>query len=256
MYAVERHRAILRYLESEPVVRARQLQQEFDVTAMTIWRDLTELERQGLLKRTRGGAVRVATHLREEAFSAKVDQAQHAKERIAAYAVAHFMQEGDILIIDGGTTTAALVRQPLPAGLTVLTNSLPVANLLQQHRAAPSVYLCGGLIRTESGTLVGREALSFFSRRHAASLFLSTTALDAEAGVTDPNPQEIEVKQAMAGAARQVILLADASKLNKVSLMQTFPWRRVSHWITDVNPEACSQFRKSISVFPEVHHAS
>jgi DeoR/GlpR family transcriptional regulator of sugar metabolism len=114
-----------------------------------------------------------------------------------------------------------------------LTNSLAIAHAMQHHRARPSVYLSGGLLRPESGTLVGREAVTFFSRRRATKLLLSATGLDAEAGVSDPNPQEIEVKQAMASRAQEVILMADASKLGVVSLMQTLPWRRVDRLVTD-----------------------
>ncbi len=101
------------------------------------------------------------------------------------------------------------------------------------HPSRPSVQLAGGLLRPESGTVVGREALAFFGRRRANKLFMSATGVDAEAGVTDPNPQEIEVKQAMLASAQQVYLMADASKFGHVSLMQTMPLRRINALVTD-----------------------
>jgi len=232
MYAPERHRRILSMLENEPMVRSRALEGALGVTAMTVWRDLTTLEEQGLLKRVRGGAVRAAPRDEEPAFAAKVDRARPLKEGIAVHAARYLIEPGDILIIDGGTTTAELARQPLPRRLTVLTNSLPIANHLLSHRAGPAVYLSGGLLRTESGTLVGRETLTFFSRRRAGKFFLSATALDA-AGISDPNPQEIEVKQVMASSAERVVLLADSRKFGMRSLMQTLPWKRIDAWVTD-----------------------
>jgi DeoR family transcriptional regulator, fructose operon transcriptional repressor len=140
-------------------------------------------------------------------------------------------------MLDGGSTVAALAEQALPGRLTILTHSLMVAEALQNHSARPTIYVSGGLLRPESGTMVGRAAMSFFGRRRAPKLFMSATGLDLEAGVTDPNPQEIEVKQAMMKSAEQVILLADSSKFGVVSLMQTAPWRRIHKMVTCAHPE-------------------
>ena len=199
---------------------------------MTIWRDLQLLEERGQLKRMRGGAIRLELE-GEVAFTDKAVRARFEKERIAAYVAAHLIAPGDVLILDGGSTVAALADQVLPQRLTILTHSLMIASAFQNHSARPAVYLSGGLLRPESGTLVGREAMTFFGRRRGPKLFLSATGLDAEAGVTDPNPQEIEVKQAMMQSADQIILLGDSSKFGVVSLMQTAPWRRIQKIVTD-----------------------
>jgi DeoR family fructose operon transcriptional repressor len=232
LFPAERHRRILNILESQGMVSSAELEQGLEVTAMTVWRDLKLLEERGQLKRMRGGAVGLSGPA-EVDFQQKAIHARAAKRRIAAYVARKLLQPGDSLILDGGTTIASLAERPLPARLTILTNSLAIAHAMQHHRARPSVYLSGGLLRPESGTLVGREAVTFFSRRRATKLLLSATGLDAEAGVSDPNPQEIEVKQAMASRAQEVILMADASKLGVVSLMQTLPWRRVDRLVTD-----------------------
>ena len=231
-FPADRHRRILERLETDGVVHSRDLQRTLEVTPMTVWRDLQLLEERGQLKRMRGGAMRLEV-ASEVAFTDKAVRARPQKERIAAYVAAHLIAPGDILILDGGSTVAALAEQVLPQRLTVLTHSLMVASAFQNHSARPAVYLSGGLLRPESGTLVGREAMTFFGRRRAPKLFLSATGLDAEAGVTDPNPQEIEVKQAMMQSAEQVILLADSSKFGVVSLMQTAPWRRIHKIVTN-----------------------
>jgi len=234
LFSPERHRRILDILEARGTVGSAELEQELGVTAMTVWRDLKLLEERGQLKRMRGGAVSLSGPA-EIDFNEKVIHARAAKQRIAAYVARKLLKAGDSLILDGGTTVASLAEQPLPERLTVLTNSLAIAHAMQHHRSRPSVYLSGGLLRPESGTLVGREAVTFFSRRRAAKFLMSATGLDAEVGVSDPNPQEIEVKQAMAARAHEVILMADASKLGVVSLMQTLPLRRVDRLITDAS---------------------
>ncbi len=224
--------SILKLLQEEGEVSCAALAQGMGVTAMTVWRDLKLLEEQGQLKRIRGGAVRLNGPA-EVDFQQKTVQARAAKQRIASFVAKKLLQAGDILILDGGTTVASLAEQLLPSRLTILTNSLPIAQAMQNHVARPSVYLSGGLLRPESGTLVGREAVTFFSRRRAVKFLMSATGLDSEMGVSDPNPQEIEVKKAMAARAGQVILMADASKLGVVSLMQTVPWQRVDKLVID-----------------------
>lgn len=229
--APERQRRILADLGRKGQVNSRQLAADHGVALMTIWRDLKLLEERGQLRRVRGGAVELA-HPAEPSFIDKAVLAPEEKARIATHVARHLLREGDIVTLDGGTTIAALVAQRLPRQLTILTNSLPIAEALRGHPDRPTVYLSGGLLRPESGTIVGREAATFFSRRRATRLLMSATALDVKAGVTDPNPQEIEVKQAMVAAADEVILLADRSKFGLVSLMQTIPWRRVDQLIT------------------------
>ena len=231
LFAADRHRRILGHLQRAGVVRNAALLEEFGVSAMTLWRDLRLLEERGQLRRMRGGAMAREVD-NEAAFAAKAPRAAEAKRAIAARAV-RFLEEGDIVICDGGTTVAALARQPLPARLTVLTNSLPIASELTHHPDGPDVQLAGGSLRRESGTVVGREALTFFGRRRAHKLLMSATGIDAEAGVTDPNPLEIEVKQAMLASAARVYLLADASKFGVVSLMRTMPLRRVDVLVSD-----------------------
>ncbi|MEM0964547.1 MAG: DeoR/GlpR family DNA-binding transcription regulator [Verrucomicrobiota bacterium] len=231
-YAHERHRRILEFLKMQGEIRCADLEVSLGVTPMTVWRDLKLLEERGQLRRVRGGAM-ANTVADELDYTAKSDRARAAKQRIASYVAANCIDEGDILILDGGTTIASLRDQALPGGLTILTNSLPVAQALLPHVSRPTVYVSGGLLRPESGTMVGREAATFFSRRRAAKFLLTATAVDVGAGVTDPNPQEIEVKQAMASRAEKIILLSDTSKFGEVSHMQTLPWRRIDHLITN-----------------------
>lgn len=232
MLAADRHRRILDKLNREVSVSTQALIAELDVTPMTLWRDLKLLDDQGLLKRVRGGAMRIDVE-NEPRFEAKVASSQGIKERLAQYAVTHIVQPGNIISLEGGTTVAAIASRLTQPNLTVLTNSLPVLNTLSTLDCRPGIYGCGGLLREGSGTFIGREALSFFTRRRSDIFFMSATGIDAETGITDPNPQEIEVKQVMASNAKRVILLIDSSKFGKVSLMEVIPWKRIDMILSD-----------------------
>ena len=235
MIAEERHRRILNLLERQTSASVRDLRREINVNPMMLWRDLRILEEQGLLRRVRGGAQR-ADVAREATFRAKKRARSIIKARLAQTAVERFVKKGDVVILEGGTTVTELAAFVAEMEVTVLTNSLPVAQRLFALRCKCAVYLSGGLLRGESGTFVGREAVRFFSGKRAAVFFMSSTGLEEDRGFTDPNPQEIEVKQAMIRAAKRVVALVDSSKIGTSSLMPVTAPARVNHLITDADP--------------------
>jgi DeoR/GlpR family transcriptional regulator of sugar metabolism len=243
--APDRQRRILDLLEGREFLRNADLAGLLGVTAMTLWRDLVAMEERGLVRRVRGRVARADVRIEEPDYRSKADRALADKARIAAYAVRHLIREGDSLAMDGGTTVAAIARQTLPARLTILTNSLHTAGAFLEHPSRPAVYACGGMLRAQSGTFIGREALAFFGRRRAAKYFLSATGVDAEAGVTDLTLEDNEVKQAMAASCREVILLADRSKFGVVSLMQVLPWRRIHRIVTNAPRTTLAGIRKN-----------
>lgn len=240
-------------LNEAPVLRSSCLPEHFRVSPMTIWRDLVALEENGLIKRGHGRIAR-AGKITEPDFQAKTVRSQSAKRAIAAFAAKQFIQPGDSLVIDGGTTVAAIAEQPLPDDLSILTNSIHTARLFLNHPSRPGVYCCGGLLRPQSGTFIGREALSFFSRRKVKRYFLSATGIDPDAGITDLTLEDNEVKQAMAAAASEVILLADRTKFGLVSLMEVLPWTRISHLITDATLSDLAPF-ESLQDRVQIHLA-
>jgi DeoR family fructose operon transcriptional repressor len=248
--SMERNRRILELLESEPSVATARLAGWLGVSAMTVWRDLVALEERGLIKRLHGRISRADRTQAEPDFQSKIDRFHAAKAAIAAYAARHLIGTGDTLAMDGGTTVAAIGTQTLPSRLTVFTNSLNTARLLIRHTSRPSVYCCGGLLREQSETFIGREALSFFCRRKVDRCFLSATGVDAEAGITDLTLEDNEVKQVMAASAKEVILLADRSKFGEVSLMEVLPWRRVRHLVTNATENQLAPIRK---IAPGLH---
>jgi DeoR family transcriptional regulator, fructose operon transcriptional repressor len=223
MLAAERHQYLLNQLEQTGSLRITGLERELGVTLMTVWRDLQWLEKRGLLRRVRGGAVRVDGRA-EPAFRLKERRAQKQKARIAARAAQTYVAPGDVIMVEGGTTVAEILNH-LPAGpLTLMTNSLPILSRAWSLGRGWQLHGSGGTISPVSGNFVGPETVNFFKNKFARTFFMSATGLDPETGsLTDPNPVEIEVKRAMAKSAQRVVLLLDAAKVGIRSLQQVLP---------------------------------
>lgn len=252
--APQRQRRILELLEHQPSLPTSGLPEELGVTAMTVWRDLKDLEEKGILRRLHGRVVRESAAGQEPDFGSKRTRNQRAKDAIASLAVNTLIREGDCIALDGGTTVAAMARQVLPRNVTIVTNSLHTAQSFQHHASRPVVYCCGGLLREASGTFIGREALAFFSKRRFQRYFLSATGVDAEAGITDLTLEDNEVKRAMAASSDEVVLMADRTKLGVVSHMEVMPWRRITHVITDAAPSEIAPIRARAGSGVRIHH--
>ncbi|MBL9218914.1 MAG: DeoR/GlpR transcriptional regulator [Opitutaceae bacterium] len=232
----DRHQQILALLRDQPVISARDLRVTLGVTAMTVWRDLRELEELGLLRRVRGGARALPGRPGEPEFETKATAAGEAKRRIAACAAARFIRAGETVALEGGTTVAALVDHLPLTRVSVLTNSLPVALRVRDRRPNLPVKLPGGWLSQVSGNMVGPEALQFIAQQRASSCFLSATGFDATHGPTDPNPLEIEIKRAWAAVSGRVVLLLDASKFGSRSAAVMIHPRRLHAIVTDAPP--------------------
>ena len=237
MLKAQRQRRILELLNERVSVGVATFEKELGVTTMTVWRDLRDLAEQHLLTRTRGGALKREVAA-EPSYQEKRTASLAAKRRIATHVARHLIPPRAILSLDGGTTTGELTSLLPDARLTILTNSLPIIHELRQRASRHSIYCSGGLLRDESGTLVGREAVTFFSRRKTDLFLMSATGLSGDSGLTDPNPLEIEVKQAMVFSAKRVVLMLDSTKFGHESLMEVVPLAKIGILVTNKHPPA------------------
>ncbi len=212
MYAEERQQEILRAARGDGRVDVNALAEGFGVTAETIRRDLTTLERAGVLRRVHGGAIPVERIGFEPALAARDSVLTAEKERIAKVALAEVPSEGAI-ILDAGTTTARLA-QILPGDreLTVVVNSPALATMLGT-RANLNVLLLGGRVRGKTLATVDDWALRPLAELYVDVAFLGTNGASVERGLTTPDPAEAAVKRAMIAAARRSVLLADHTKI-------------------------------------------
>lgn len=238
MLAQERQRLISEWILQSGNARVGELSEKFGVSEMTIWRDLKVLENQGMIQRVRGGAL--SNGARDESkspseplFESKQELYSEQKQKIARYAAEMFVKDGDIIVLEGGTTVANMVPFIQRARLTVLTNALPILVMGTQYLSGVTLMGCGGILREASRTFVGPQAERFFSEFRAQKLFVSATGLTLEHGLTDPNPLEISVKRAMHKCANQTILLVDSSKFGLQSLAPILSFSEINTLITD-----------------------
>lgn len=217
MYAEERQQEILRRARSIGRVDVVTLAEEFAVTTETIRRDLTALERAGVLRRVHGGAIPVERLGFEPALATRDEVMTAEKERIAKAALAELPQDGSI-IIDAGSTTGRLVRiLPADRELTVIVNSPPLATMLAT-RPNLTVIMLGGRVRGRTLATVDDWALRPLAHLNVDVAFMAANGCSVSKGLTTPDPAEAAIKRAMIKAAQRSVLLVDHTKFTNTYL--------------------------------------
>ena len=229
---IDRREEILRLLETERAVHAGTLAARFGVSGETVRRDLEGLEREGLLRRVHGGAVPNTGFSVEPDFDRR-ESKNDAEKRAIGRRAAELVEDGDTVFIDVGTTTLELARA-LRGGpaVTVITGSLLIALTLKDEERA-RVILLGGQVRGGEGTTSGHWAEEMADGFQADKLFLGVGALTAGEGVMDYHIAETNLRRHCIRHARQVIALADYSKLGIKALNVICPAGRLDVLVTD-----------------------
>jgi len=234
MLSKERHQTILDLLDAYGSVSVTDLVDRLEVSEMTIRRDLDVLERKGLLRRVHGGAHSDRGRSYEPPFLARSLDHQAEKQRIGQAAAA-LVKHGDSLALDVGTTTLEVARHLAgKQNLTILTPCFQIASLLCEHPGI-RLILTGGILRPGELSLVGHLAERAFQEFFVDKLFLGAAGIDFEAGLTEYNLEDTLVKQAMLRSAKETILVADASKFNRVAFTAIAPLSAVKTIVTDAS---------------------
>ena len=228
----DRRSGIIELLEANGNVRVEDLAERFNVSLVTIRKDLSELETRGLLERTHGGAVFTHKSRFNPSFREKLGL-QTQEKNLIAQAALEFIHEGDAIILDAGSTTLALAQaiKEHYHTLTVITNSVPIA--LELSGLNWDIVLVGGQMRHHSLALIGPSTLSVLETYHVDKAFLGATGVSVDAGYTTPNPLEAQTKRAMLKAARERYVLADASKLGHATLSSFARLHEVNALVTN-----------------------
>jgi DeoR/GlpR family transcriptional regulator of sugar metabolism len=232
MLTDERRTVILDRLRTRGRVLATDLSAELEVSPDTVRRDLRELDEAGLLRRVHGGAL--PRHGDASPFAARARRAPEAKASIARRA-AGCVEDGDVVILDGGTTTlevAHALRQDLCAN--VVTTSPPIALALADHPGL-EVTVVGGTLRPNALVTVGAAAIDALRMIRADVVFLGVCGLHPEIGVTTEDLEERHVKAAMIEGAAEVVALADHDKLGTAMPVVVAPLRAVTQLVTDAD---------------------
>ena len=234
MMAEERRTQILQIVRSEGRVRVNDLVNRFNTSAVTIRNDLKELHQRGLVLRSHGGAVIPDTILRESPVYERLKTHSEEKRRIGAMA-ATLINDGETIILDSGTTTLEIARQiKNKQGLQIITNGVNIAAELLDARGV-QIFIVGGTVRGDSASIIGRSSEDMFDQFSADKLFLSGAGCDPDFGVSGPNLDETMVNRAMLRIAREIILVADASKFSKRSMSRIAPFTEIDTVISDTD---------------------
>jgi len=209
MLARRRHERILEVLRADGLAEVGHLSRELGVSGATVRRDLTLLEREGLLQRVHGGAA-AQRGTSEPPFAVVATDHQDAKGRVGTAAAA-LVRDGDVILLDIGTTTSHVARALCGREVTVVTSSLAVYEELADDEAVELVLL-GGTVRRNYRSLVGFLTEHALRQLHADLLFLGTSGVRRDGSVLDTTAVEVPVKRAMLEAAERAVLVADADK--------------------------------------------
>jgi DeoR/GlpR family transcriptional regulator of sugar metabolism len=245
-----RRRAILELLAAQGHVKVDALSKHFAVSGMTIRKDLTELEGQGLLQRTYGGAA--LSH--PSRFQAPLLETLHVRgeqKRAIAQAAVKYIKDGDCILLDAGSTTLALARllasMPLASkfrSLFIITTSVPAA--LELSRGGHQILLVGGQVRGQGLALIGPTTVSVLADHHADCAFLGTSGVSLAHGCSAPDPLDAAVKRAMIRSATKAYVLADGTKFGHASVARFARLENIDLTITDaeVSPAFVGAFAK------------
>lgn len=242
MLTATRQAEILRVLQESGEVSVDGLAGKFGVSLSTIRRDLNALSAEGLLRRVRGGGSIEADAV---PFGDVASQSQPEKDRIASRA-AELVKDGDVVLMDIGTTTAALARRLRGKRITVLTSSLAVVDQLRDDDDIELIVL-GGVVRKNYHSMVGILTEQALSQLRAHICFLGTSGLRPDGYVMDSTGIEVPVKRAMIASSERTVVLADGSKYPGAGLLSVCRADAVETLITndDADPATLDVFRSS-----------
>lgn len=224
----QRRHNILQTIESNGFVSLQKLVELVGASESTIRRDLEYLDRIGQIRRTRGGASFSGESL--TGFEERRSQATAEKQAVARVA-ASLIQPGEAVLLDGGTTTLEVARQLIGRALHVVTNSLPIVNLLANQPEIELIQI-GGYLFPKTGVALGPLAVSALSQIHVRRLFMSVGGI-TEQGLFNTNTLLVETERQMMLSAEEVVVVTDSSKLGHSALAHLCPLQKVHQLVVD-----------------------
>ena len=231
MLPVERREHILAYVEEKGCANIEEMASKFDVSQMTIRRDIRTLEQEDKLRVTYGGAVSKSFLMEDIPYEKKNAVNIEEKKSIASEAFKH-IREGQIVLLDAGTSTMALAKMLMRMKVTVITPDLKIALQLSDSTTA-KVYTTGGLVSAITKAHTDVAALSFLDSINADVVFLATNSWSLEHGVTTASTDHYYIRRKMLERANRKILLADSSKYGASSMKTICQLDELDTIITD-----------------------
>jgi DeoR/GlpR family transcriptional regulator of sugar metabolism len=231
----ERHRKIVDYINLNGRVKVEELSSRFNVTGMTIRRDLLALEKKSLLYRVHGGALKrqEKSIWQMSTLQERLGQHEDEKERIAA-CVARLIQDGESVMIDGGSTTTRAARHlRAKKDLLIVTNALTIGEILVETNN--KVILTGGELLKETNALMGNATEASIANYRTDKAIIGISGLIPAEGCFSAIPQEAQVKSLMMIHSRQTIIVADSSKIGARAFCFLCDFNNIDILVTDKN---------------------
>ena len=230
----DRHRAILDLLDLQGSVSVLSLANLLNVSEVTIRKDLTVLEAQNKLYRTHGKAIPISPYIGDRHINVKEKHHISEKTSVARFA-SKLVYENDSIIFASGTTILYAAKELLEMkGLTVITASVSVSEVLSQNKYIDVIQL-GGLVRESSVSVVGPFAENMLKYFNCSKLFMGADGVDLDFGITTTNMMEANLNRMMMDCAQQTILLVDSSKFGKKGFSKICDIEKIDQIITDSN---------------------
>lgn len=247
MIAAERKQKIIELVAEKGQVSIANICDRFNVSEMTARRDLKELDRQGLVRRVHGGAVRNLGRSYEPAFSSREIKNEKAKERIGLKA-AELIYDGDSIALDVGTTTLQIVEGLKERrDLTIVTSCLQIANAVVAKLAIEAnvrLIIAGGIVRPRELSMVGTIPEKVYQDLHVDKAFLGIGGISLDEGLTEYNLEDTRVKQILIESAQEVVVVADSSKFGQTTFATVGPLESVAKMVTD--KDISMEFRQAV----------
>lgn len=225
----QRRHTIMQLLQEQGEVSVEQLVQLFDISEVTIRKDLSALETNGFLLRKYGGAILMPKEIMDENENDELTK----RKFVIAKAAAERIRDHNRIIVDSGSTTATLIKQlNLKQGLVVMTNSLSVATELRALENEPTLLMTGGTWDTRSESFQGKVAEQVLRSYDFDQLFIGADGIDLARGSTTFN-ELVGLSQVMAEVSREVVVMVESQKIGRKMPNLELTWQQIDVLITD-----------------------
>lgn len=231
MLPIRRKKEITKIIREKKSVTVIELSQLFEVSEETVRRDLAQLEKEGILNRVYGGAYIVDGVQNDVDISLRKNICSESKEKIASICRG-LIENGDSIILDASTISLYIARRVMDRNITVITNSLQIANILEEVSNI-KLILIGGSFDRKTLSFYGRNAEMFAQKYFADKVFISCRALNLDRGIMDSNEHFAEMRRVFLNQGCQINLVADFSKFDRIAFIHFADFDRINSIITD-----------------------
>ena len=235
MLSIERHEQILRILMEKKSVTVAELSKAMFVSDATIRRDLSWMEKEGLIKRSHGGAV-LFESTNDETSILMREQENIKEKKIIAEIALKFIKNHHTIFVDSSSTAGTVI--PLLKNfkyISVITNGIKNSLYLSQNTEA-KIYIAGGMVNNRSNSIVGTDALEYFGKMNADLSLVSCSGVSLEHGITESSYEQSHMKRVMIRNSRTKLVLCDSSKFDSTYLCSSLGFDEIDYLITDRKP--------------------